>query len=567
MKRSLVLGIQIGAMLALGFLTEGCSGDSTSGTGGAVASAGTVASGGSAQAGGTSSRGGTTVAAGGTTTSPGGTTVAAGGMTTSPGGTTVAPGGTTTLPGGTTVAAGGTTTSPGGTTVAAAGTTSASGGTTTPAGGATSAGGTTHASGGASSPAGSTTATGGASSAGGSTNATGGSTRTGGTPSATGGSTTAVGGTTTAGGSTATGGTSKTGGKTTSSGGTAVAGGTTAATKDEFWISPTGTDNAAGTQADPLFTLCNDTLKTGACYKLCPTGGTCTSGTIWVMDGTYKYGTVTQKIGSTKLGTAGAPFNVFAVAGAKPVFDFTGMVISSTNRGVQLQGDYWHFRGITVTKAGDTGFFIMGNNNTIEQCTSHHNQDAGFVIGVNSSRPGTGTNNLILNCDSYQNFDQSTNGENADGFGMKENSGAGNVFRGCRAWDNADDGWDFYGWASPVTVENCWAISQGKTVGGSASDANGFKLGGNSVSAQHILKNLYSAGNGTGSFGSSGCGFTNNSNPASLSCSGTCASWDNKKADTGVSGVGTSAPSGVTAQKMIDAKRNADGSLPDITTL
>jgi hypothetical protein len=316
-----------------------------------------------------------------------------------------------------------------------------------------------------------------------------------------------------------------------------------------------------------LFTLCDDTLKAGACYKLCPIGGTCSSGTIWVMDGTYKYGAVMQKIGSTKLGTASAPFNVFAVAGAKPVFDFTGMPVNTASRGIQLQGDYWHLRGITVTKAGDTGIFIMGNNNTIEQCVAHHNQDAGFVIGVNSSRSGTGTNNLVLNCDSYQNFDEATNGENADGFGMKENSGAGNVFRGCRAWDNADDGWDFYGWASPVTIENSWAISQAKTVGGSASDANGFKLGGSSVSAQYILKDLYSTGNGTGSFGTSGCGFTNNSNPASLSCSGTCASWDNKKADTGVSGVGTSAPSGATAQKMIDAKRNADGSLPSITSL
>jgi len=68
-----------------------------------------------------------------------------------------------------------------------------------------------------------------------------------------------------------------------------------------------------------------------------------------------------------------------------------------------------------------------------------------------------------------------SSGENADGYGAKENTGAGNVFRGCRSWDNADDGWDFYGWSSPITVDNCWAINQTATIHGSNSDGNGFK--------------------------------------------------------------------------------------------
>jgi len=93
--------------------------------------------------------------------------------------------------------------------------------------------------------------------------------------------------------------------------------------------------------------------------------------------------------------------------------------------------------------AGDTGIFVMGNNNIIEQCASHHNQDAGIVIGINSSRAGTGLNNLILNCDSYMNYDPATNG-GMRWFGAKENTGGtGNIFRGCRAWENSDDGFDF----------------------------------------------------------------------------------------------------------------------------
>jgi len=48
---------------------------------------------------------------------------------------------------------------------------------------------------------------------------------------------------------------------------------------------------------------------------------------------------------------------------------------------------------------------------------------------VNSDVTGSGSNNLILNCDSYQNSDTQTNGESADYFGAKENPGGGNVFQ------------------------------------------------------------------------------------------------------------------------------------------
>jgi hypothetical protein len=382
-----------------------------------------------------------------------------------------------------------------------------------------------------------------------------------------------AGGTTIAtGGTIKTGGVSATGGTTGAAGGATAAGGTTPPTGNEFWISPTGDDTAAGTKDAPLFTLCNDSKKAGACYKLCPVGGTCASGTIWVMDGTYKYGSVTQKIGSTKVGTASSPFNVFAVAGATPVFDFTGMPLGSANRGLQVGGDYWHIKGITVTKAGDTGIFIMGNNNTIEQCVSHHNQDAGIVIGVNASRAdATGLGNLVLNCDSYANYDPATDGGNADGFGAKENTGGpGNVFRGCRAWENSDDGFDFFGWGSPITVDNCWVMSQSTTLSGSQSNGNGFKLGGNNVTAPHILKNLYAVGNGANakSGDGNGNGFEANSNSAAMPCSGTCGAWSNRSAGVHGSNItGVTVTSGPTAAKMIAAPRAADGSLPAITSL
>ena len=490
--------------------------------------------------------GGTTTASGGTPSGTGGATTGSGGATTGSGGATTGSGGATTGSGGATTGTGGSTTGSGGARTGGAtgsgGATTGSGGTTPASGGATTAsGGTTTASGGA------TTGSGGAAT-GGTTAGTGGA-RTGG---ATGG-----GGQTVSGGTTGTGGTTATGGSTSGA--------------LEVWVSPTGNDDTGtGTKDSPLFSICWDdsdnSIKKGACYKLCPVGTGCgtSGGTIWVMDGTYKY-TSTQKFGTSKLGTASAPFNVNAVAGAKPVLDFSALPVDDTSRGIQISGDYWHIKGLTVTNAGDTGIFVMGNNNTIEQCIAHHNKDAGIVVGVNSDRSGSGKNNLFLNCDSYSNNDTATNGENADGFGAKKSSGGtGNIFRGCRAWDNADDGFDFYGWDSPITVDNCWAISQAKTTKGSSSDGNGFKLGGNDVSAAHILKNLYATDN---NYASSNCGFTNNSNPASMTCTGTCAAWSNGTNVKGISGVGTTAPGSATAAKMIAAQRNADGSLPDINSL
>jgi hypothetical protein len=331
---------------------------------------------------------------------------------------------------------------------------------------------------------------------------------------------------------------------------------------NEIWISPSGSDSNPGTKEKPLLTLCDEGAKVGACYKICSSGACVKGATVWVMDGTFKY-SVTQKIGSSKPGAENNVVRVWAEADAKPVFDFSSLSEADENRGIQLHADYWHIKGITVTKAGDTGIFIMGSHNIIEQCVTHHNRDAGLVIGVNSKVSGSGSDNLILNCDSYQNYDSATKGENADGFGLKENSGTGNVFRGCRAWDNGDDGWDFYGWGSPITLENCWAINQASTVYGSASDGNGFKLGGNKVSAAHKLSNCYAVGNGT--HASNGSGFTNNSNPASMSCSGTCGSWGNKSGDQGVSGI--SRKSGPSADKMINATRSANGDLPSIDSL
>jgi hypothetical protein len=89
----------------------------------------------------------------------------------------------------------------------------------------------------------------------------------------------------------------------------------------------------------------------------------------------------------------------------------------------------------------------------------------------------------VLNCDAYRNHDYTSEdgrGGNVDGFGFHVPKGSvGNVFRGCRAWFNSDDGFDFISSAEPVTVENCWAFYNGYSPDFKGlADGNGFKAGG-----------------------------------------------------------------------------------------
>ena len=145
------------------------------------------------------------------------------------------------------------------------------------------------------------------------------------------------------------------------------------------------------------------------------------------------------------------------------MLDFSAQAFGSSNRGLNFTGDYWIVRGFEIQNAGDNCIAVSGSNNTFDQLVIHGCGDTGLQITASSSdatNDAKAANNLVLNCDSYENLDQPTNGENADGFAAKLRIGPGNVFRGCRAWNNADDGWDFFASDDVVTVENCWAFSE-----------------------------------------------------------------------------------------------------------
>jgi hypothetical protein len=325
---------------------------------------------------------------------------------------------------------------------------------------------------------------------------------------------------------------------------------------DDLWVSPSGADTNPGTEAMPLAGLATAVGRIQA------------GGTIWIAAGTYKF---SQTVPITRSGEDGKPMRIFAQAGERPIFDFMGQARgSSSARGIQISGNYWHLRGIDVINAGDNCIHISGSHNTIERVVTHGCSDSGIQITANSSDAADATRaayNTVINCDSYENYDEANSGENADGFAAKLYIGPGNVFRGCRAWNNADDGWDLFASDDVVVIENCWAISNGK-IGPSQNntngDGNGFKLGGaaqagdqNMGGAVHQVKNCVS-------FENRACGYTRNNNtqvPQLSMCGGR---GDGKGLLCSLTSGGAAVSVSMTAAEAIAAKRDADGNLPPV---
>ncbi len=231
-------------------------------------------------------------------------------------------------------------------------------------------------------------------------------------------------------------------------------------------------------------------------------------GTLYLRGGLYDMGTTPLYL--TANGSATNYINVFAYPGEIPILDFSkeGTKID----GISLSGTYYHLKGIEERYATHFGIYIAGSNNIIENCTFHHNVWAGLNIGKQTN-PTNVSNTLVKNCDSYMNYDAPIGG-NADGFAAKYGMGTGNRFVGCRAWNNSDDGWDFWVATSPIIIDSCFAFRNGIDSWFSGSfngNGNGFKLGGNSIPARHIVRNCVAFDNAIGAPGA-GRGYDQNNN-------------------------------------------------------
>ncbi|MFD3536901.1 carbohydrate-binding protein [Streptomyces sp. NPDC058664] len=278
-------------------------------------------------------------------------------------------------------------------------------------------------------------------------------------------------------------------------------------TSSALYVAPNGTAGASGTQSDPT------TLASAI-------GRVAAGGTIYLRGGTYRHSTtITVPPGND--GTAAARKKLSAYPGETPVLNFSVMAEDPANRGLALNGSYWHVNGIVVERAGDNGIFVGGSHNVIERTVTRFNRDTGLQlsrIASTTPREQWPSDNLVLSAESHDNAD--SDGEDADGFAAKLTVGSGNVFRYAVAHHNIDDGWDLYtktdtGPIGTVTIEDSLAYDNGTLSDGSqagAGDRNGFKLGGEDIKVDHVVRRTIAFRNGKH-------GFTYNSNPGSMTIS------------------------------------------------
>lgn len=250
----------------------------------------------------------------------------------------------------------------------------------------------------------------------------------------------------------------------------------------EWFVAPGGNDRAPGTREQPFASVLRAQSAATPGDTVILRGGTyrMEENMIARRDRIWAHVVLLDKSGSP-----GKPIRYRAADGEKPVFDFSKVKPAGMRvHAFQVSGSHLHLEGIAVTGVQVTAtghtqsicFSNTGSHNRYERLSMHD----GMAIGFYLSR---GKDNLVLNCDAWNNHDPVSGdrrGGNVDGFGCHPRQGdTGNVFRGCRAWFNADDGFDCISAGESVRFENCWAFHNGFTPEfKSLADGNGFKAGG-----------------------------------------------------------------------------------------
>ncbi len=239
-----------------------------------------------------------------------------------------------------------------------------------------------------------------------------------------------------------------------------------------YYVATNGNDNNPGTIAQPFATWQKGATVALAGDVVYIRGGVYTpTGKYWGM----------RKDG--KSGTAGKPISIMAYPGETPDMDCSKLTMGTGSWGIEIiNSSWWHLKGLHIRGVSQQGtsYNVMGirisncNNIRIEECEFYKIQGMGMAIY------GASENNYIINCDSHHNYDPngSTPGGDADGFvigTISERNGNEriNYIKGCRAWNNSDDGFDFWENEGTVYVDSCWAWNSGYNQG----NGNGIKLG------------------------------------------------------------------------------------------
>ncbi|GAA4455498.1 sigma-70 family RNA polymerase sigma factor [Phytohabitans houttuyneae] len=171
----------------------------------------------------------------------------------------------------------------------------------------------------------------------------------------------------------------------------------------------------------------------------------------------------------------------------RPVIDARDVPIRKW--AVTHRGDYWTVRGLEIKGSLSHAYVCVScRGNVFQRLSFHDNVRSGLTL----RDPGT-VDNQVLDSDFYRNYDPREKGRAGVGLAIKFGDGTGNLVRGCRAFDNADSGFDVGHFADPVRLERNWAYGNGVNRWNAPewqANADGFHLGGGSPApaAAHQLR-------------------------------------------------------------------------------
>lgn len=257
---------------------------------------------------------------------------------------------------------------------------------------------------------------------------------------------------------------------------------------EAIWVAPDGDEEAAGTRSDPL------DLHTAAAFVQ-------PGQQIVLSEGTYMPDRA-LRIERGNSGTQEEPITLMSEPGTRATLDLE----NSEGGGIILRGDWWHIYNLEITGGGgyQKPMHVQGHHNVIERVESHHNQDTGIQISGHDTEPPSmwPSHNTVVSSVAHNNADPQAN--DADGFAAKLTAGEGNVFRWTISYHNIDDGYDLYaksteGPIGTVLIEESVAFNNGRleadTEAERTSDGQGFKMGGESMPGDHLVRNSIAYGN------------------------------------------------------------------------
>ena len=225
--------------------------------------------------------------------------------------------------------------------------------------------------------------------------------------------------------------------------------------------------------------------------------------TIYARGGTYR---PTEPVDITTDGAAGQPITLTNYGGERPVFDAS---LAPAGRAFVIQtADHWTVRGLEIINARHLPYVCEScSYDTFQSLAIHDNRGTGFTLRGDDS-----VGNQILDSDFYDNHDDA--GQSADGLEIIYGSGSGNVVRGCRTYDNVDDGVKISQFTDPVAIDTTWSYGNGVNrwnLPSFSGAGDGFSLGGADAApaVAHVVTRSAAWKNG-------GYGFTESGNKGAI---------------------------------------------------